>query len=479
MPTFASERSTHQQSSQSQTPSQNSPTISDLRENSISAEQTNSSMREQLMRRAGSAAVGIDAQSSVDRSSGSESELSYQRTRTVVPVTPAQGATSQHEQPLIGKAVSGAAPATGVQNFSGSRSPEIGNSLGVGVGTYGRSEGPSKGAASDGWLKMVQSPPPKLETIPSQVTKEPVSYQVIDKETLAFKMKEFNEQLKIAQQALTADVTYEFGKATMDSKTRAALSEVAKAIQMLDTLPGLEKEKITIHGHTDSKAGWVINSKGERERFDNQKLSEDRANSLRDALIAMGVPEERLATVGHGASQPIAPNETTVNGRTIDNPDGRALNRRSELSFSMTEVEYQAYLRETEARFVRESTKTVTEEKVVEVPRPVVSHREIVPHEKLSAGDSTFAAALEKIYREKVDLKIPADIGRPSPLALRADKDPDGNYLLSVYSGKDGDALQTAKFSPSGSFLGKSAVRVPNLLFSEIKAGLNAWANPE
>ena len=473
MPTFASERSTHQQSSQSQTPSQNSPTISDLRENSISAEQTKSSMREQLMRRAGSAAVGIEAQSSVDRSSGSESELSYQRTRTVVPVTPAQGATSQHEQPLMGKRVNGAAPATAVQNFSGSSSPELGKSFGDSlVGHYKSGYGAAQ-------YQRVKSDPPKLETIPSQVTKEPVSYQVIDKETLAFKMKEFNEQLKIAQQALTADVTYEFGKATMDSKTRAALSEVAKAIQMLDTLPGLEKEKITIHGHTDSKAGWVINSKGERERFDNQKLSEDRANSLRDALIAMGVPEERLATVGHGASQPIAPNETTVNGRTIDNPDGRALNRRSELSFSMTEVEYQAYLRETEARFVRESTKTVTEEKVVEVPRPVVSHREIVPHEKLSAGDSTFAAALEKIYREKVDLKIPADIGRPSPLALRADKDPDGNYLLSVYSGKDGDALQTAKFSPSGSFLGKSAVRVPNLLFSEIKAGLNAWANPE
>jgi outer membrane protein OmpA-like peptidoglycan-associated protein len=436
-------------------------------------------MREQIMKRAGSATVGIEAQSSVDRSSGSESELSYQRSRTVVPVTPAQGVTGQHQQPLMGKDVSGAAPATGVQNFSGSHSPEIGRSGAVTAGFVGVNEGPGKNFVSDGINFIRQSPPPKLETIPSHVTKEPVSYQITDTWALAFKMKEFKEQLKIAQQALTADVTYEFGKATMDSKTRAALSEVAKAIQMLDTLPGLEKEKITIHGHTDSKAGWVINSKGERERFDNQKLSEERANSLRDALIAMGVPEERLATVGHGASQPIAPNETTVNGRTIDNPDGRALNRRSELSFSMTEVEYQAYLRETEARFVRESTKTVTEEKVVEVPRPVVNHQEIVPHEKRSGGDPTFAAALEKICSEKVDLKIPANTRRPSPLALRAEKDPDGNYLLSVYSGKDGDAMQTAKFSPSGSFLGKSAVRVPNLLFGEIKAGLNAWANPE
>ncbi|MDY3330438.1 MAG: OmpA family protein [Pelistega sp.] len=53
----------------------------------------------------------------------------------------------------------------------------------------------------------------------------------------------------------------------------------------------------------------------------NQKLSEERANSVRNYLIAQGVPAESLVAVGYGQEEPIADNGTA---------EGRAQNRRIE-----------------------------------------------------------------------------------------------------------------------------------------------------
>ncbi|MCK5742504.1 MAG: OmpA family protein, partial [Chlorobi bacterium] len=54
----------------------------------------------------------------------------------------------------------------------------------------------------------------------------------------------------------------------------------------------------------------------------NQKLSEDRANSVRDYLIETGgISANRLRAIGYGESMPIAENS---------NEEGRALNRRTE-----------------------------------------------------------------------------------------------------------------------------------------------------
>lgn len=53
----------------------------------------------------------------------------------------------------------------------------------------------------------------------------------------------------------------------------------------------------------------------------NQKLSEERANAVRNYLIAQGVPADQLVAVGYGQEDPIADNETA---------EGRAQNRRIE-----------------------------------------------------------------------------------------------------------------------------------------------------
>ncbi len=69
---------------------------------------------------------------------------------------------------------------------------------------------------------------------------------------------------------------------------------------------------LQVVGHTDSDGDAAY----------NQTLSEGRAQSVANTLIANGVPPQRVRTFGRGESQPVASNLT---------PDGKALNRRVEI----------------------------------------------------------------------------------------------------------------------------------------------------
>ena len=74
-----------------------------------------------------------------------------------------------------------------------------------------------------------------------------------------------------------------------------------------------EKTIIVVAGHTDSTGSNAY----------NQQLSERRANSVARYLLAKGVVEARIDSVGFGEDNPIADNSTA---------EGRSLNRRVELS---------------------------------------------------------------------------------------------------------------------------------------------------
>jgi outer membrane protein OmpA-like peptidoglycan-associated protein len=106
-----------------------------------------------------------------------------------------------------------------------------------------------------------------------------------------------------------ADVLFDFGKYTLRPETREKLAKVSGIIL---AHPGL---KLEIEGHTDS-----IGS----EEF-NQKLSENRANTVREYLISQGLEEDAVSARGFGKGQPLVPNDTAAN---------RQKNRRVEMVVS-------------------------------------------------------------------------------------------------------------------------------------------------
>lgn len=94
----------------------------------------------------------------------------------------------------------------------------------------------------------------------------------------------------------------------------SALTEDSQAgIQMLaDFLQRNADLRVELAGHTDDVGGATY----------NMKLSSERAEVVRNALIDKGVEGSRLTSKGYGATKPLMPN---------DSEEHRALNRRTEM----------------------------------------------------------------------------------------------------------------------------------------------------
>jgi len=112
--------------------------------------------------------------------------------------------------------------------------------------------------------------------------------------------------------SITVDATllFDFGQADIRPDAQAVLDTVAQALK------DNQVPKAVIEGHTDSISDDAF----------NQTLSENRADAVRDGLLAAGVTSN-LEAVGYGKTRPVAPNQ--INGQ--DNPAGRQLNRRVEI----------------------------------------------------------------------------------------------------------------------------------------------------
>ena len=106
-------------------------------------------------------------------------------------------------------------------------------------------------------------------------------------------------------------VLFDFGKSDIRPDAAQTLSTLATVLN------NAKVPTAHIYGHTDSVSD---------EAF-NQKLSEDRANAVKNDLSKNGVSATLDAT-GYGETKPVAPNE---NPDGSDNPAGRALNRRVEI----------------------------------------------------------------------------------------------------------------------------------------------------
>lgn len=99
------------------------------------------------------------------------------------------------------------------------------------------------------------------------------------------------------------DVLFEVGRSDLHDDARTHLADV---VELLQSEPG---NRIRIEGHTDATGPAEVNS----------RLSQQRAEAVRDALADLGIAADRITAVGMGEDFPIASNETD---------EGRARNRR-------------------------------------------------------------------------------------------------------------------------------------------------------
>jgi outer membrane protein OmpA-like peptidoglycan-associated protein len=115
------------------------------------------------------------------------------------------------------------------------------------------------------------------------------------------------------QLTLPDSIIFDFGSAELRPDARHALTLIAEVLEYFGT------DLVIVVGHSDS----VGNADA------NQRLSEQRARSVADALIQEhGVSPDRITAEGRGSTEPVAPN-LTPDGE--DNPEGRQLNRRVEI----------------------------------------------------------------------------------------------------------------------------------------------------
>lgn len=102
------------------------------------------------------------------------------------------------------------------------------------------------------------------------------------------------------------NVHFDIGKATLRPGSTSALDDVVAYMKNKETM------KIEIAGHTDNVG----------KDNDNLKLSQQRAETIRNYLVKKGIQPTRVVAKGYGASQPVADNGTE---------EGRQLNRRTEV----------------------------------------------------------------------------------------------------------------------------------------------------
>lgn len=101
-------------------------------------------------------------------------------------------------------------------------------------------------------------------------------------------------------------ILFDFNSDAIRPDAKRTLLELVEVLKAYGTRP------VRIEGHTDSIASNEY----------NQQLSERRAGAVTGWLESHDVAADRLTTVGHGESQPVATNDTAA---------GRQLNRRVEV----------------------------------------------------------------------------------------------------------------------------------------------------
>jgi len=143
------------------------------------------------------------------------------------------------------------------------------------------------------------------------------NYDKLNKDTL---LNDNNclQPFEVNKPIVIKNILYDYNKADLRPESKTVLDELVK---VLNDNP---KIKIELSSHTDSIGSDAYNI----------NLSQARAQSCVDYIIANGIDKTRITARGYGKSRPVAPNSMPDG---TDNPDGRQLNRRTEFTVLKTE----------------------------------------------------------------------------------------------------------------------------------------------
>jgi outer membrane protein OmpA-like peptidoglycan-associated protein len=117
---------------------------------------------------------------------------------------------------------------------------------------------------------------------------------------------EIKEEAKQIFKKALKGIQFASGKSVILTSSYSVLNQV---VTLMKNNP---EYKLTIKGHTDSSGDPAM----------NLKLSQERADAVKNYLVAKGIDANRLTAIGYGDKSPVADNSTQA---------GRAQNRRVEL----------------------------------------------------------------------------------------------------------------------------------------------------
>ncbi|MEO7208526.1 MAG: OmpA family protein [Steroidobacteraceae bacterium] len=195
----------------------------------------------------------------------------------------------------------------------------IGAVVGAGLGTWlgNRVHRASDAKKAEAQVASLESDKSQLQTEKSALLSEK-SQLAESNQALSVKLEDLSQKVQTAQTAkqdasevldgLQGDVLFRTGSAEITTDIAHQIQVLAQAVSKSPEL------KIRVDGYADPRG--TIDT--------NMKLSQDRANAVRDLLLASGVNDEALEVNAYGKSQ-----------STAEDSDGYALERRVRLTLQM------------------------------------------------------------------------------------------------------------------------------------------------
>ena len=202
----------------------------------------------------------------------------------------------------------------------------IGAVVGAGLGTWlgNRVHRASDAKKAEAQVALLESDKTQLESDKSQLQSEKSTLltetgQLADtNQALSAKLDDLSKKVQVVQSAkedasavldgLQGDVLFRTGSAAINADIAHQIQVLAQAVSKSPEL------KIRVDGYADPRG--TIDT--------NMKLSQDRANAVRDLLLASGVNDAALEVNAYGKSQ-----------STAEDSDGYALERRVRLTLQM------------------------------------------------------------------------------------------------------------------------------------------------